>query len=130
MAIRVERENGKQLPRESSVASAMGAMVVDPILSFDRKVAEIRTNKGQDGYLFVKLQLQPWSGGKDDIGVDLNVVIDGDDGWVFSDRSDLEPDDAREELRSGIIEWFGKQLNIVRWLDNAAAQEVRKTHFA
>lgn len=88
-------------------------------------------SSGQPGYLLVKLQTEPWSGGKDDIGVDLNVVIRGDQGWVFSDRADPEPDDALEELRLGVIDWFGEEMSIIRWLDDDdEAQEVIKTHFA
>lgn len=105
-------------------------MVVSELGWFDRRIAEVVTDDGTVGYLRVKLQRSVWSNGKSDVGVDLSVVLQHVDGWTFSDRADPEPDDAQEELQSGTIEWFGRQLRIARWLGDAEAALIGETHFA
>lgn len=106
--------------------------VVDPIRQYDRGVPEVRTDNGGRGYLYVKLDDSAWSDGRRDIGVDLSVVLQAAStasNWNFSDRSDPDPDDARSELVSGVIEWYGEVLRVHRWLDEEEARSVVHEHF-
>lgn len=105
-------------------------MVVSRIKQFDNKVGELRTHGGETGYLLVRIQDQPWSDGNTDLGVDLSVDLFDGRNWTFSDRADPDPDDALVELESGILEWFGNRIPIVRWLNEQEGRDVIRDHFA
>ncbi|MEU2611106.1 hypothetical protein ABZ570_05870 [Micromonospora sp. NPDC007271] len=109
-------------------------MTVDPVWNYDGKVAEVRSDRGDRGYLLVRLTDATWSDGKRGTAVDLSVVLKADESdqpsWRFSDRADPDPDDARTELVDGRIEWFGQVLHVQRWLGAADAQAVVTEHFA
>ncbi|NJP35752.1 hypothetical protein [Micromonospora thermarum] len=58
-----------------SRAEEVGAVVVDPIWEFDRRVAEVRADDGTEGYLSVRLDDTPWSDGSRETAVDRSVVL-------------------------------------------------------
>ncbi|MFC0002786.1 hypothetical protein [Micromonospora siamensis] len=97
-------------------------MAADPIWEFDRRVAEVRADDGATGYLYVELDDSPRGDGLREVSVDMTLVpANGGprragDYWWFSDRADPDPGDAREELRTGLVDWYGRTLRVQRWL--------------
>lgn len=102
-------------------------MVVSRLEDFDGRVARVRSEAGFDGYLWVRLVR--WRDCEVP-GVDLDLVLNTDVGWQFSDRADPDPSDATDELNAKNVQWYGGRLTIEAWLDRGDADLVVAEHFA
>lgn len=102
-------------------------MVVRRLEDFDGRVASVRSGGGFDGYL--RVRLVRWRDSEIP-GVDLDLVLNTDVGWQFSDRADPDPSDATDELNAGNVHWYGDHLIVQGWLSSAEADLIVAEHFA
>ncbi|WP_018353077.1 hypothetical protein [Longispora albida] len=109
----------------------MGTVVVSDLGRFNDKIAFVRTESGEQGFLLVHVQTLSWSDGTATTGVDFSLVLRNRSGvWSFSDRADPDDADAPAELASGRVDWYGRVLRVERWLEGAEATAVFSEHFA
>ncbi|MFD2768241.1 hypothetical protein [Micromonospora eburnea] len=104
----------------------------DSIWRFDGRVAEVRGDRGAVGYLYVAVGGPAGSDGRRAPTVELSVaLVDAAEPgqWRFGDRAYPDADEVREELRTGIVSWFGEHLLVDRWLAGAQAARAIGAHF-
>ncbi|MFU8870590.1 hypothetical protein [Micromonospora sp. SL4-19] len=104
----------------------------DRIRRFDGRIADVRSDRQATGYLYVRVDEVTRGDGRRELSVDLSTVLAdaAEPGrWRLGGRADVDPDAVREELRTGVVRWFGEHLHVVRWLDATEAETVAGTHF-
>ncbi|MEU8264572.1 hypothetical protein AB0C02_28640 [Micromonospora sp. NPDC048999] len=103
----------------------------DPILRFDGRVAEVCSDRGAIGYLYVRVGDPAGSDGKRALSVHLSAaLVDAGEPerWRLDERVYPDADEVREELRT-LVSWCGEHLHVDRWLGRADAETVIGPHF-